>query len=152
VSVIASCALAIALPACTATQQPRSAQHVILAPRSSSIAVPAPGQPLSPTSVPTIMQYPVPVDVANDAAKHKQVRVTGCTVTSAGATALGMVRNTGSATATYRITVFFTDATATTIDYATASVSVPAGASEPFTAQQAFVTPKDLLCVLVGVA
>ncbi len=92
---VAVAALAIigGLTACT-TAKHRSEP----APSSSSSPIPIPTEPApaQPTSLPTYVQYSVPASVANDADKHKQVQVTGCSSSGSGASATGTVHNTGT--------------------------------------------------------
>jgi hypothetical protein len=139
---------ALALPAaCTAARH-----QAIPAPTSATVPTPPPIIVTPATTLPTYSQYPLPDQVADNSAKHKQVQVSGCASTGSAATATGTVHNTGSKSARYDITVFFTSPSATAVNYATASVTVAAGASGEFTAARDFAAPAQVLCVLAGVA
>jgi hypothetical protein len=135
------------LGACTTDRH-----RAVPAPTSATGPTPAPIIVTPPTTLPIYSQYPLPSRVADNQAKHKQVHVSGCASTGSAATATGTVHNTGGKSARYDITVFFTSPSATAVNYATASVTVAAGASSNFTAARDFAAPTQVLCVLAGVA
>jgi hypothetical protein len=147
--VAAALAMLLGATACTGSKHQSTGPS---ANSSPSISIPVQSAPPAPTAVPTYTQYPVPTTVANDADKHKQVALKGCSSTPDGAAAAGTVHNTGSKSASYDITVFFTSISATAVNYATATVTVKPGASADFTARRAFAPPDQVLCVLAGVA
>lgn len=120
-------------------------------PTSATVPTPAPIIVTPPTTLPTYSQYPLPAKIADNAAKHNQVHVSGCASTGSAATATGTVHNPGSKSVRYDITVFFTSPSATAVNYATTSVTVAAGASGDFTAARDFAAPAQVLCVLAGV-
>jgi hypothetical protein len=149
-AVIAAIAIiALALTACTGAKHAPPAPSTTAGPSRS---IPQQAAPPPPTSLPTYRQYPVPSSVRDVAAKRKQVRIDSCASTGSRATATGTIHNSGPKSASYDITVFFTSSTATAVNYATASVTVGAGAAASFTAERAFAAPGALLCVLAGVS
>jgi hypothetical protein len=89
--------------------------------------------------------------IVNDIDKRKDVTVAKCAATADGWGASGTVKNSGTADATYAITIFFTNDHATVEDYATATVSAKAGASADWTAAQKFAATTPTNCVLRGV-
>jgi hypothetical protein len=89
--------------------------------------------------------------IANDIAKRPSVAVTKCVASDGGWTASGTAKNSGTGDATYAITIFFTNAHATVQDYATTSVTVPAGKSVDWTAAKKFTASTPTNCVLRGV-
>jgi hypothetical protein len=109
---------------------------------SSSSHKPAPPSPSGP----------VPQSVPNDVAARHDVTLSSCKAAKGGWSAGGTIKNSTHATATYKITIFFTNAHATDLDYAATSVRVAAGKSKPWSTTATFAAPKQVLCVLRGVA
>jgi hypothetical protein len=71
--------------------------------------------------------------------------------TSVGWAASGTARNPSKSSASYRITVFFTTDHATVIGHASTTVTVPGGASHPWTVAATFHPASPTRCVLRGV-
>jgi hypothetical protein len=94
----------------------------------------------------------IPTKVANDPADRKNVVMTTCEAAKGGWQASGTATNPGKDDADYEITVFFTTTAATTIDSARTDVSVKAGETVKWSAKKEFTAPKEMLCVLRGVA
>lgn len=95
---------------------------------------------------------PVPQSVPNDVNARRDVTMSVCKAAAGGWAGGGTVKNTTSKSATYAITVFFTNTHATDLGYASTSVVVAAGKSKPWTAKATFAAPRKVLCVLRGVA
>jgi len=93
----------------------------------------------------------VPADVPNDPALRARVAVASCKAVDGGWQAGGTASNPGRKPATYRITVFFTTATATVVGAARTSITVEPGAKQAWSVSDRFTAPKDTLCVLRGV-
>jgi hypothetical protein len=144
--------IALALTGCSGAKHAPPASSASSAPGGSSRAIPQQAAPPAPTSLPTYVQYPVPATVRDDPSKRQQVHIDSCASTGSGASATGTIHNSGSKSASYDITVFFTSNTATAVNYATATVTVGAAAAASFTAERAFAAPVALLCVLAGVS
>jgi hypothetical protein len=102
---------------------------------------------------PAVAQNTLPAAsaIANDVAKRPSVAVTKCVASDGGWTASGTAKNSGTGDATYAITIFFTNAHATVQDYATTSVTVPAGKSVDWSAAKKFAASTPTNCVLRGV-
>lgn len=104
-----------------------------------------------------ISQYPLPPEsqLANDVTKRKGVALTGCGATDGGWGASGTAKNPSSTSSTdYKITVYFTTAHATVINFATETVSVEPGASQTWAASKKFGLPQgtQLYCVLRAIS
>jgi hypothetical protein len=87
----------------------------------------------------------------NDVNKRTAVAVTKCVAVDGGWAASGTAKNPGPSDTTYAITVFFTDAHATVQDFATTSVTVPAGETQDWSAAKKFTAANPTNCVLRGV-
>ncbi len=106
----------------------------------------------SSRATPAITAQPLPTgSIANDIDKRKAVSITGCAASQGGWSASGTAKNDSAVTTTYAITIFFTTAQATVLDYATTTVKVGAGKSQKWSAAAQFAAAKDMLCVLRGV-
>lgn len=108
----------------------------------------------SPSPTATLTQHPLPParSIGNDLARRKHVTLTSCAALPGGWRAGGTATNPGRASVRYTITVFFTTTTATVLDYATTTVTVPAGGHTGWQATAHFAAPDKLRCVLRGVA
>lgn len=110
------------------------------------------------TSGPTAAVTPIlraaalPSHVLNSAHERSDVVQTSCAAIPGGWSAAGTVRNTLGQPATYRITVFFTTTHATTLDYAVATVKVPARTTRRWTAAKRFAAQPQMLCPMPGIA
>ena len=121
---------------------------------------PSPMPSVSPTPTVTFAGLPpgvspdehVPMSVPNDPALRAAVKVTDCARSDSGWTASGTAKNSGGDAVDYRVTVFFTSATATVLETADAVVSVAPNGSEEWKVEASFAAPDDTLCVLTGVA
>jgi hypothetical protein len=100
-----------------------------------------------------VTQHPLPAPSAipNNVAQRKNVSLTACQPTQGGWAAAGVATNPGSTATRYAITIFFTDTSATVLDYATTNVSVAAGQHANWRAAARFTAPAHVLCVLRGV-
>jgi hypothetical protein len=116
----------LALTACTGGDRP--APH---ASRQSTASVQPP-----PTFGGVQRELPSGDQLHNDPALFRQVTLIGCTHAQGGWRATGEVSNTASQQQSYRITVFFTDAQARTVDYARAAVDVRAGGTATWSARR----------------
>ncbi|MBN9621124.1 MAG: hypothetical protein J0H43_15580, partial [Actinobacteria bacterium] len=81
------------------------------------------------SATPTLTQHPLPPaqSIGNDVQLRKHVTLTGCAARSGGWGAAGTAINPTAKSVRYTITVFFTTTSATVLDYATSTVTVPAG-------------------------
>ena len=142
-----------------------SAALVVLAACSGPAAnTPGPEQPAAPSKAAAssaapartlpkgVKPAPIPTKVANDPADRKNVVMTTCQAAKGGWQASGTATNPTKEDADYQITVFFTTTAATTIDSARTGVSVKAGDTVKWSAKREFAAPKEMLCVLRGVA
>jgi hypothetical protein len=119
---------------------------------SSSHKIASPSSPVSSHPTPAITAQPLPTgSIANDIDKRKAIAITACAAISGGWSASGTATNDSLVTATYAITIFFTTAQATVLDYATTTVKVAAGKSQKWSAAALFTAPKGMRCVLRGV-
>jgi hypothetical protein len=114
---------------------------------SATVTADAPGLPAG-----VAQASDVPTAVANDPAQRSNVTVTGCSRTDAGWAATGTAKNPTGEPVTYRLTLFFTTATATVLAVAPAEVPVKAGGDATWRAEAAFTAPDGTRCVLAGVA
>ena len=115
-------------------------------------SAPASGSPSASSSAPLTQDtLPAATSIVNDIDKRKDVTVAKCAATADGWGASGTVKNSGTADATYAITIFFTNDHATVEDYATATVRAKAGASADWTAAKKFTATTPTNCVLRGV-
>lgn len=116
------------------------------------------GESSAPTAAPArtlpkgVKPAPIPTKVANDPADRKNVVMTSCEAAKGGWQAAGTATNPTKKDADYQITVFFTTTAATTIDSASTEISVKPGETVKWSAKQEFSAPKEMLCVLRGVA
>jgi hypothetical protein len=94
----------------------------------------------------------VPVNVPNQDNVRKDVQLLTCAASSGGWSAGGAARNTLGKSATFDITVFFTNAVSTDLAYATTSVTLDSGKSSLWSAKATFAAPAGTVCVLRGVA
>jgi PBP1b-binding outer membrane lipoprotein LpoB len=115
---------------------------------------PTPTQPSTSASTSPLVQKSLPdvSKIKNDPTKRKAVALTTCRATHGGWLAGGSITNPHATMTTYRITVFFTTATATALDYARATVKVAAKAKKTWQAAATFARPSGVLCVLVRVS
>lgn len=125
-------------------------------------AAPGPDQPGDPTTSATaapasslpkgVTPAPIPTKVANDPGDRKNVVLTTCEAAEGGWQASGTATNPTKSAVEFRVTVFFTTTSATTIDSARTDVEVKPGETVKWTAKKEFAAPKEMLCVLRGVA
>jgi hypothetical protein len=94
----------------------------------------------------------VPVNVPNQDNVRKDVQLLNCAQSSGGWSAGGEVRNTLGKSATFDITVFFTNAGSTDLAYATTNVTLDSGKSSLWSVKATFTAPAGTVCVLRGVA
>ncbi len=80
-----------------------------------------------------------------------RVETTGCQSVPGGWEALGTIHNSGRLSHDFRLTVYFTTASATVLSSATSSVPVKAGSSGSWAVTSRFVAAPVVRCVLVGV-
>ena len=93
----------------------------------------------------------VPTDVENDAKARSQVTLSSCKATDDGWQAAGKAANPGKDDVTYAITVYFTTASATVIDWADTTVDVAAGEQGKWSAKKKFAAADDTQCVIRAV-
>jgi len=74
-----------------------------------------------------------------------------CQSTPGGWEAGGTATNPGQTTATYLVTVYFTDIEATVVGYAQTRVKVAPGQTAQWSASSQFKAPAKTRCVLTGV-
>jgi hypothetical protein len=105
------------------------------------------------TTLPAITRETVvPLSVPNQDNVRKDVAMTNCAASTGGWSAGGAVLNTLGKTATYTITVFFTNKGYTDLAYAVTTVPLDAGKSKLWSAKATFAAPNTVRCVLRGVA
>jgi hypothetical protein len=93
----------------------------------------------------------LPKTVPNKPNLRRYVSVQKCAAIQGGWQASGVATNPGSSSATYLLTVYFTDTSATVIGFAQTHVKVAAGKSSSWMASSQFRTSGRTLCVLSGV-
>jgi outer membrane lipoprotein SlyB len=93
----------------------------------------------------------VPTQVPQNLNARKDVNATACGPTPGGYQMGGRIANTLGQGTTYKITAVFTDREATVIGYGVTDVSVPAGATKPWSVTATFKVPSRVICVLRGV-
>jgi hypothetical protein len=140
VAALATCVAAVTLAGC-------SKSHDQASPSSSAGASTA-ATAASPVTQDTL---PAASAIVNDVAKRKSVVITKCAAATGGWSASGTANNTGTADATYAITIFFTNAHSTVEDYATTSVTVKAGQTQNWSTTKQFAATTPTNCVLRGV-
>lgn len=113
-----------------------------------------PGRPSPPSSTSSVPSYVViPTEVANNVDHRKRIVVTSCKPRKDGGwEAQGTAANPDQNAIKYTITMFFTTAEATVLDYTSTSVEVPAGSTGNWTAHKDFKAPLNVNCVLRGVS
>ena len=89
--------------------------------------------------------------VPDNLSLRHDVSMETCQAIAGGWEAGGSAKNTGKATTTYLITVYFTDTQATVVGYAQTHVKVAPGQSANWTASAQFAAPAKTRCVLSGV-
>jgi hypothetical protein len=112
------------------------------APKATTTSSPpssAMGSPSLPKTVPDVPRL------------RRNIRMVKCQAIPRGWEAGGTATNPGHATATYLVTVYFTDTQATVIGYAQTRVEVAPGQTAPWTASSRFAAPTKTRCVLTGV-
>lgn len=127
-------ALAVTLTACTSSKG-----HPPTPTSSETTPTPGPG-------------VTIPTKVANDVAVRKYVTLDKCVAAPGGWSASGAIDNKLTKAATYEITVFFTSALATDLQFGVTKVKVAAGKTAPWTVNATFKAPSKVICVLRGVA
>ncbi len=139
---LAVCAVAacVALAGCTSSTKGAAKSSASSASAAASSSASLTQNTLPPASA-----------IVNDVDKRKAVTVAKCAATADGWGASGTAKNSGTADATYAITIFFTNDHATVEDYATATVTAKAGASADWTAAKKFAATTPTNCVLRGV-
>ena len=117
------------------------------------------GKPSSSATTTTTTKAPstsqdtvVPVNVPNQDNVRKDVQLLNCAASSGGWSAGGEVRNTLGKSATFDITVFFTNAVSTDLAYATTNVTLDSGKGSLWSVKATFAAPAGTVCVLRGVA
>lgn len=103
------------------------------------------------TTRPVATQTIVPGSVPNQPSVRKDVTMSNCAASPGGWSAGGTVRNTLDKTATYTITVFFTNTGYTDLAYGVTKVPLDAGKSTIWSVKATFAAPRSVLCVLRGV-
>lgn len=93
----------------------------------------------------------LPKTVPNEPNLRPDVSLTTCTAVPGGWKAGGTASNPGKSTASYLITIYFTDLEATVVGYAQTKVMVAAGKTGQWSASSKFTAPAKTLCVLSGV-
>ncbi|HBX79825.1 MAG: hypothetical protein WAV45_01980 [Propionibacteriaceae bacterium] len=94
----------------------------------------------------------IPTHVANVPEDRKSVSLTECAAASGGWRAAGTVKNPGSASRTYTVTVFFTSKAATVLASASTTATVDPGKEAEWSVNATFAAPEGTRCVLRGVA
>ena len=108
----------------------------------------------APTTAPAVIlkAAALPHKVANEPSLRKNVTQTSCAAIPGGWSAGGTAQNPGPHAVTYKITVYFTTEHATTLNFAVATVHVPAGQSSAWVAQKKFKAQPQMLCPMPGIA
>jgi hypothetical protein len=94
----------------------------------------------------------IPTKVPNKPADRKAVTLASCTPSGKGVAAKGTVNRQGKGPADYTITVFFTTSHATVLNFGKTEVHAEPGKPASWTVAKDFSAPKDVRCVLRGVA
>jgi len=126
--------LAVTLTACTSSKPSKPTP-------TSSATTPTPGPGVT-----------IPTKVPNQVSVRKYVTLDKCIAAPGGWSASGTIDNKLTKAATYEITVFFTSALATDLQYGVTKVQVDAGKKAPWTVTATFQAPSKVICVLRGVA
>jgi hypothetical protein len=140
----------------TTTDSPTTSPTTTTSTPPGSPSTTAPGSSTttkgSKPTTPAVSTAPLPTSVPNNIPERKDVTLQQCAAVPGGWGASGVAANPGTTPVSYKITVYFTDTKATTLDYAQTTVTVPAGKTQPWTANKTFApVPSKVLCVLVGV-
>lgn len=93
----------------------------------------------------------LPSSIPNKPDLRRDVMIEKCAAIHGGWQASGVATNRASTTATYLLTIYFTDSSATVIGYGQTHVKVAPGKSSPWTVSSHFPTSGKVLCVLSGV-
>lgn len=133
---------ALVVSACTSSPTPSASTTTAPTKVSATSAHPTKGYPaaLIPSSVP------------NDPKVRKAVTLSECAPVAGGWRAAGHATNSGTASVHYAVTVFFTTASATTLNYAQTTVTVDPGKTSSWSVSKNFAGPKTMRCVLRGVS
>lgn len=94
----------------------------------------------------------IPPSVPNDNAARKDVVMPDCNATTGGWSAGGVAKNPTASTTTFIITVFFTNPSATDLDYAQTTITVPPQGAQFWLVKATFHAPGRVDCILRGVA
>jgi hypothetical protein len=135
---------ALALTSCTSSGSDSASAGATGKPASSAKTTTAP-----PTSLKAAV---LPTKIENQPAVRKSVVQTSCAAIPGGWSAKGTATNDAKKTATYKITVYFTTTHATTLNFATTTVKVPAGKTVKWAADKKFKAEPQMLCPMPGVA
>jgi hypothetical protein len=81
-----------------------------------------------------------------------QVTFSDCNKANGGWEASGTIKNSGKASRTYRLTVFFTDSSNNVLGTGHGSFRIRAGQSGPWMVKTSYETIAHLYCVLAGVS
>lgn len=93
----------------------------------------------------------IPTQVPNNPSVRQEVSVTSCADSPGGWEAGGTVTNRLNHTATFKITVFFTNSGATDLAFGSISETVGSGKAMTWLTKATFSAPTTVLCVLRGV-
>jgi hypothetical protein len=94
----------------------------------------------------------IPPSVPNDKAARKDVLMPECSATKGGWSAGGVAKNPTASTTTFIITVFFANPSASDLDYAQTTITVPAPGAQFWLVKATFHAPSRVDCILEGVA
>ena len=133
---------ALVVSACTSSPTPNASTTPAPTKVSATSAHPAKGYPAAR----------IPSSVANDPKVRKSVTLSECAPVAGGWRAAGHATNPGTASIDYAVTVFFTTASATTLNYAETTVTVAPGKTASWSVNKEFTGPKSMRCVLRGVS
>jgi hypothetical protein len=136
---------ALLLTSCTSSGSASSSTGKAAGPSPSAArTTAAPATSLKPAILPS--------KIENQPTARKSVVQTSCAAIPGGWSAKGTATNGGKKAVTYKITVYFTTTHATTLNFATTSVRVPAGKTVKWAADKRFKAERQMLCPMPGVA
>lgn len=109
---------------------------------TTTTSAPSTTRPVTPT---------LPKSIPNKPDLRRDITIEKCAAIQGGWQASGVATNPAHASATYLLTIYFTDTSATVVGYGQTRVKVAAGKSSPWTVAAHFPISGKALCVLSGV-
>jgi hypothetical protein len=148
-------ALAVTGSALTGCGSSHDSTAPTTAPATTTPATTTPTTAPSATTAPSTQTSTAPpvtlITGPNNDKDRKNVALTSCESAPSGWQATGTATNPGAHAVAYTLTVYFTNAHATTLSSGQTKVRIAARGHASWKVRSAFAAPKKVLCVLVGV-